>query len=128
MKALIIDDEPDFRTYLATILTEHGHEVTQARDGPEGLELAASLKPDLITLDVLMPDQSGIKVYRELRKDPDLQKIPIVLVTGVAKVAPAFQDFERFISSRRIPAPDGFLEKPIQPEALIELVDRLTSA
>ena len=66
-KILIIDDEPDFRTYLATIFTENGHEAIQGRDGPEGLELASREQPDMITLDVLMPDQSGIKVYRELR-------------------------------------------------------------
>ena len=125
MKILVIDDEPDIRTYLSVLFEENGHEVITASDGVDGLAQAKANKPDLITLDILMPEKSGIKLYRELRKSEELGEIPIVIVTGVATVAPAFHDFERFIKSRRIRGPDGYVEKPIQPEALLQLVGEL---
>lgn len=127
MKILVIDDEPDIQTYLTTIFQEHGHETVVASDGNEGLKQALAHKPDLITLDILMPDKSGIGLYRELRKAEALNSIPVVIITGVATVAPAFRDFERFIKSRRLRGPEGYLEKPITPEELMETVNKLTS-
>jgi len=122
MKILIIDDEPDIRTYLSVLFEENGHEVVTAADGVEGLAQATAEKPDLITLDILMPEKTGIKLYRELRKSEELSEIPIVIITGVATVAPAFRDFERFIKSRRLKGPDGYLEKPIQQEDLLRII------
>jgi CheY-like chemotaxis protein len=125
MKILVIDDEPDIRTYLSVLFEENGHEVVTAADGTEGLAQAKAQKPDLITLDILMPEKSGIKLYRELRKSEELGTIPIVIITGVATVAPAFHDFERFIKSRRIRGPDGYVEKPVQADDLVRLVGEL---
>jgi len=126
MKILVIDDEPDIRTFLTVLFEENGHEVVTAGDGDEGLAQANDEKPDLITLDILMPNKSGIKLYRELRKSEELGETPIVIVTGVADVAPAFRDFERFIKSRRIRGPDGYVEKPIQPEALLQVIGKFS--
>jgi len=82
-KILAIDDEPDERLYLATLLEDNGYATDTAEDGNEGMEKAKAAPPDLITLDISMPEKSGVRFYREIRKDPELAKIPIVIVTGV---------------------------------------------
>ena len=127
MKMLIIDDEPDIRTFLSVLFEENGFEVVTAGDGNEGLSMALAEKPDLVTLDVLMPEKTGIKLYRELRKTEPLKDIPIVIITGVAQVAPAFRDFKRFIQSRTIRGPDGYMEKPVNAEELVRLVRSILS-
>ncbi len=77
-------------------------------------------RPDLITLDITMPEMTGVKAYRKLKEDPDLRKIPVVIVTGVT------HDFKRFISTRdQVPPPEGYLEKPVKPEELLGEVRRL---
>ena len=66
-KILVVDDEADVRTFLSTVLKKHGYEVIMAHNGGEGLELAKKEKPDLITLDLMMPKQSGTDMYRKLQ-------------------------------------------------------------
>jgi CheY-like chemotaxis protein len=84
-------------------------------------KLKASL-PDLITLDVSMPEKSGVKLYREIKEDSRWKKIPIIIVTGVSG------DFQKFISTRRqVPPPEGYLSKPINQEEILELIRKLTS-
>jgi len=119
---LIIDDEPDVLTYLSTLLEDHGYATISAKDGEEALaKLKASL-PDLITLDISMPEKSGVKLYREIKEDPRWKKIPILIVTGVS------EDFQKFISTRRqVPPPEGYLSKPINQEEILELIRKLTS-
>jgi CheY-like chemotaxis protein len=119
---LIVDDEPDVLTYLSTLLEDHGYATILAKDGEEALaKLKASL-PDLITLDVSMPEKSGVKLYREIKEDPRWKKIPILIVTGVSG------DFQKFISTRRqVPPPEGYLSKPINQEEILELIRKLTS-
>ena len=119
---LIIDDEPDVLTYLSTLLEDHGYATILAKDGEEALtKLKASL-PDLITLDVSMPEKSGVKLYREIKEDPRWKKIPILIVTGVS------EDFRKFISTRRqVPPPEGYLSKPINQEEILELIRKLIS-
>jgi len=119
---LIIDDEPDVLTYLSTLLEDHGYATILAKDGVEALaKLKASL-PDLITLDVSMPEKSGVKLYREIKEDSRWKKIPIIIVTGVSG------DFQKFISTRQqVPPPEGYLSKPINQEEILELIRKLTS-
>ena len=119
---LSIDDEPDVLTYLSTLLEDHGYATISAKDGEEALaKLKASL-PDLITLDISMPEKSGVKLYREIKEDSRWKKIPIIIVTGVS------EDFQKFISTRRqVPPPEGYLSKPINQEEILELIRKLTS-
>ncbi len=119
-KILVVDDEPDVVTYLCAILKDAGYETLEASNGEEAMEAVLSKHPDLVTLDITMPEMTGVKTYRRLKEDEKLKKIPVVIVTGVA------HEFKRFISTReQVPAPEGYLEKPVEPEELLAEVKRL---
>ena len=119
-KVLIVDDEEDIRTYLATLIGDQGFQTVLAKDGEEAMQKLQEEAPDLITLDVSMPEKSGIKFFREIKTDDRWKHIPVIIVTGVS------EDFRNFISSRhRIPAPEGFVSKPISPEEILNLIRRL---
>jgi len=121
-KILIIDDEPDVLAYLSTLLEDHGYATVTAKDGVEALTKVKALRPDLITLDISMPEKSGVKFYREMREDASYQKIPIIIVTGIS------DDFKNFISTRKqVPPPEGYLSKPINQEEMLGLVKKLTA-
>jgi len=125
-KILIIDDEPNVVTYLETLLHDNGYDTISATDGEEGLEKARKENPDLISLDITMPKRSGVGLYRALRTDDELKKIPIVIVTGVTGYAGKPEEFEKFISTRKkVPPPDGFVAKPIEVDKLLELLAEL---
>jgi len=119
-KIIVIDDEPDIVTFLTLLLQDNGYATISAKDGQEGIEKINAEHPDLVLLDITMPEKSGVRCYREMRSDPGLQSIPVVIVTGVAK------EFKNFISTRRqVPPPDGFIAKPIDKKELLDLVARL---
>ena len=118
---LVVDDEPDIRTYLATLLADAGFSTRTAADGVEALALVRQARFDLITLDVTMPEKSGVRFYRDLKESAEWRSIPVIIVTGVSG------EFERFISTRKqVPAPEGYLRKPIEPTELVALARRLT--
>jgi CheY-like chemotaxis protein len=119
---LVVDDDPDARDFFITVLEDNGYETVPARDGNEALDRIQEKIPDLITLDVTMPEKSGVGVYRKLKETEEYQDIPVIIITGVS------DDFKQFISSRRkVPPPNGYLSKPIEPEELVRLVGELTS-
>ena len=120
-RILIVDDEQDIRTYLSTLLGDQGYETVQAKDGEEAMQKVQAGPLDLITLDISMPEKSGIKFFREMKTDDRWKNIPIIVVTGVS------EDFKKFISSRHhVPAPEGFVSKPINQEEILDLVRILT--
>jgi two-component system phosphate regulon response regulator PhoB len=134
-KILIVDDEPDVVTFVSAVLEENGHTSISAKDGVEGLELLRSEKPDLVLLDLMMPRKSGIAMFQELRKDPDLSNIPVVVVTGVSEVTGVdfrnfmykqpLRDEKKFVETTgltKYTIPDGYIEKPIDPDELIKVV------
>ena len=119
-KVLVVDDEPDVVTYLATVLRDHGYETLEASNGEEALQVVLRDKPDLVTLDITMPEMSGVRAYRVMKEDPALKRIPVIIVTGIS------HDFKQFISTRpQVPPPEGYLEKPVKPEDLLAEVKRL---
>jgi len=121
-KILIIDDEPDVLAYLSTLLEDHGYATTTAKNGVEALAKVKAVRPDLITLDVSMPEKSGVKFYREMKEAGEYQKIPIIIVTGIS------DDFKNFISTRKqVPPPEGYLSKPINQDEMLGLVKKLTA-
>jgi CheY-like chemotaxis protein len=119
-KILVVDDEPDARDYFVTVLEDNGYATVTAQDGNEALQLLEEEMPDLVTLDITMPEKSGVGVYRKLRETEAYKNIPVIIITGVS------DDFKQFISTRRqVPPPEGYLSKPIEPEQLLEKVAEL---
>ena len=114
---LVVDDDPGILVYLSTLFQDNGYATLTAKDGAEALEKIRDENPDLVTLDITMPEKSGVKFYREMKEDPERKSTPIIIVTGVT------HDFEKFISTRRqVPPPEGYLEKPVDRKKILELV------
>ena len=119
-KILIIDDEEDVLTYLAAFFADNGFYVISAPDGKQGVQKALLEKPDIITLDISMPEESGVKALRELQNNKTTKNIPIIIITGVAS------DFKRFITSRKqVHMPEGYFEKPVDRDLLLKSVNEL---
>jgi len=118
-KILIIDDEKDMRTYLATLFRKAGYETDTATNGEEGVELAEACHPDLITLDILMPKGSGVRAYRGLRTSAKTKDIPIVVLTGLTRLDDFFGDLGD------LPRPNAMVEKPIDRDAFLGTVEAL---
>jgi CheY-like chemotaxis protein len=127
-KILVIDDESDVVTYITTLLEENGYMTCSAMDGVEGMEKVKTENPDLICLDLLMPEKTGIKLYREIRKDAQFKNIPVIMITGFAAPEYPLIDFKRFISQRSIPPPEGYMEKPVDRQALLKAVQETLSS
>ena len=127
-KILILDDEPSVVTYLETLLQDNGYRTIAAADGEDGLKKARSEKPDLVTLDISMPEKSGIRFYREIKEDPQLANVPVVVVTAVTGYGGKPEEFQKFISTRKqVPPPEGFVAKPINRDELLDVIKRLLS-
>jgi len=119
-KILVIDDEPDMVTWLTTIFEDNGYSTISAGSGAEGFSKAKEEKPDLITLDVSMDQESGIKALRNLQETAETTNIPIIMVTGVSP------DIKRFITrNKKIEMPAAFLEKPVEPAELLKAAKEL---
>jgi CheY-like chemotaxis protein len=122
-KILIIDDEEDVITYLSTFFTDNGFETVSAMNGKEGFEKAKSEKPDIITLDVSMPEESGVKALRDLQNNESTKNTPIIMVTGVSI------DMKRFIETRKqVHPPEGYFEKPVDRSELLKKVQELVKS
>jgi CheY-like chemotaxis protein len=126
---LIVDDEPDIVSYLEMILQDNGFATLVAVDGNEALEAVRREKPDLVTLDISMPEASGTRFYKEVRTDPELKGIPIFIVTGVTGLGGDEHAYEKFISTRRlVPPPEGYFPKPIEREEFLKAVKALLNS
>jgi two-component system, cell cycle response regulator DivK len=113
---LVIEDN-ERNAYLVTfILEKHGYRVIQARDGKTGIELARSLKPDLILLDVQLPVMDGYAVARELTRNEESRVIPIVAVTSYAMMG----DRENILAAGCA----GYIEKPINPTTFMAEIEQ----
>ncbi len=119
-KILIVEDEPDVMTYLNAIYEDNGFDTVKATDGIEGFKLAKSEKPDLISLDIAMPNQTGVRTYREYKQDDELKDIPVVIITAVG------DDFRRYLNKLKgFQKPEGFMNKPIDETRLLKMVNNI---
>jgi len=115
-RILLIEDNEQNR-YLATFLLEkHGYEVVPATSGAAGIELAATVQPDLILLDIQLPEMDGYAVARALKRVPGIGETPIVAVTSYAMVG----DREKVLAA----GAHGYLEKPIDPDTFVAEIER----
>ncbi|KPK31466.1 MAG: hypothetical protein AMK69_00300 [Nitrospira bacterium SG8_3] len=137
-KILIVDDEPDIITFVSAVLEENGYTSLSAKDGVEGLDVLRKEKPDLVLLDLMMPKKSGIAMFQELRNDPNMSHIPVVVVTGVSEVTGVdfrnfmykqpLRDEKKFVETTgltKYTIPDGYIEKPIDPDELTKVVRKV---
>jgi len=125
-KVLNVDDDVDTRTFVSTVLEENGYIPILAKDGEEGMRRVNEERPDLIILDILMPKESGIKMYRELKTDLSLKDIPVVILSAISKRTflrsqMALTEF----GDETVPEPQAYLEKPVEPEDLAEIVNKI---
>ena len=119
-KILVVDDEPDVLKYLETIFLDNGFDVITATNGKECFVEANEEKPDLITLDISMPSESGVRAFRDLQENAETREIPVIIITGISN------EFKRFISTRKqVTPPIDYFEKPIDREALLESVRKI---
>ena len=117
---LVIEDEQDTASYLTTLFEDNGYDTLAAKDGQEGMQLAKGKNPDLITLDISMPEKSGLKALRELQEDGATTAIPVIIVTGVS------EDLKSFIDKQKnLKPPAGHISKPIDTQELLGQVKSL---
>ncbi len=115
--ALVVDDEIHIRRMVDVSLTQLGHEVYTAEDGTGALQLASQKHPDVIVLDVVLPDMDGFQVCQKLRADPDLHAVPIIFLTGKDQLPDKVQGF--------VIGGDDYLTKPFQLKELELRVEAL---
>ncbi len=118
-KVLVVDDDPDVRLFSITVLEENGYTPIEATNGEEGMQLLKKEQPDLVILDVLMPRESGIRLYRQMQTDSKLKNIPIIILSGITQKS--FSRSQKALTEfggEEIPEPKTYLEKPVEPEEL----------
>lgn len=116
-RILIVEDEADIVAYLAAFFSDNGYEAISAGDGREGFLRAKSERPDLITLDITMPNESGVRMFRDLQEDSDTARIPVIVITGISP------EFKRFLETRKhLRPPAGYFEKPIDRAAVLSRI------
>ena len=108
---LVVDDEPDISALVAYHLARESYRVRTASSGPEAIRAAEVERPDLIVLDLMLPGMSGLAVLEELRKRPEMQEIPVILLT-------ARKEEQDRIAGLRLGA-DDYVSKPFSPQELI---------
>jgi CheY-like chemotaxis protein len=118
MKILIVDDDPDTITFLSAWLEDHGYDTCSASDGERGLKSIASESPDLILLDVRMPNQTGLQLYRDIKLNKQWGDIPVIFISGVDEP----QYFDK--GSEPLPLPAAFISKPIDFKMLQNAIKR----
>jgi len=125
-KVLVVDDDPDVRLFSVTVLEEHGYTPLEASDGVEGLKTIRAEKPDLVILDIMMPRQSGIRLYRELKTDKSLKNIHVIVLSGIAKRT--FMRSQKALTEfggAEVPEPEVYLEKPVEAEDLADTIKKV---
>ena len=123
---MIIDDEQDVVTYLVAVLENNNYVPYSADSVRRGLQMLEEVKPDLICLDIMMPKESGISMYIQLKQDQALKNIPIMIISGVEQVGEF--DFRSYVPDKSIPPPVCFMEKPIDVEKYIQTIGELMSS
>ena len=123
-KILLIDDDPDLLNAVRMILESKNYNVAMAFGGIEGLEKAKTENHDLIVLDVMMPDKDGYSVCKELKSNPELSRIPVILLTAVV----SHISTTRFTQQMGMETEaDDYIDKPVEPNVLVKRIETLLS-
>ena len=120
---LVVDDEMDMRTFITTLLETSGYRPIVATNGEEGIRKAREHKPAVIILDVMMPKEGGVQMYRELKTDEQLKGIPVIMLSAIAKKT--FFHSQKMLNTYRgqmVPEPEAYIEKPPETEQLLKVL------
>ena len=116
-KVLIVDDEPNIVLSVEFLMQREGHEVVTARDGQEAMDVLAAARPDLMILDVMMPRKNGFEVCAEVRTDPEMSGMPILMLTAKGREA----EMKKGLSL----GADAYITKPFSTHDLVTKVNEL---
>ena len=125
-KVLVVDDDPDVRLFTQTVLEENGYTPIMTTNGEEGEEAVKTQSPDLVILDVLMPRESGIRLYRKIKTNKKFKDLPVIMLSGIAE--------KSFLRSQKVltefggdpvPEPEEYLEKPVDGDVLAAAVKKV---
>ncbi len=117
-RVVTVEDEPEMIDLIKLILTRKGFEVIGANGGAEGLKIIRELKPDLILLDLMMPELDGWQVYQQIKSDDETKDIPVIVVTAKA------QDIDKVLGLH-IAKVDDYISKPFSLQELVDRVDKV---
>lgn len=118
-KILVVDDDPEIRQFLAIIMQDTSWEVLFADGAATGLQLAAERNPDLILLDIFMPEMDGLEVLQHLRREPATEKVPVLILTAADK--------EDQLDKAVARGANDYLTKPVNIIRLYKTIDKLLS-
>ncbi|MCC6402532.1 MAG: response regulator [Fimbriimonadaceae bacterium] len=117
LKILVCDDERHIVRLIQVNLEKQGYQVVTAYDGKEGLEKVKAEKPDLLVLDVMMPYMDGFEVLKTLRREPETESLPVIMLTAKAQDKDVFEGYHY--------GADMYLTKPFNPMELVSFVKRI---
>lgn len=120
-KILLVDDDPDFVEATKAVLESRPYEVITALGGEEGLKKAREEKPDLVLLDIIMPDIDGFQVCQQLKKDPQLSQIPVIMITSFSE---KYMESSIGVSQGLSLEAEDFIDKPVAPAELLIRVEK----
>lgn len=121
VRLVCIEDEPDMIDLVRLILSREGYEVIGVAGGAKGLETVENLKPDLVLLDLMMPDMDGWEVYQRMKANPNTKHIPVIVVTARA------QSIDRVLGLH-IAKVDDYITKPFGPAELLTSIERVLAS
>ena len=125
-KVLVVDDDVDVRKVVSKLVEKSGYEAIEAKNGVEGMGKVREDKPDLIILDMLMPKESGIRMYHELKTEEPLKDIPVIVLSAIPKKS--FLRSQKVLdefAGQSVPEPEAYIEKPEEPEELVALMKKI---
>jgi CheY-like chemotaxis protein len=121
LKVLIIDDEPDVVTYLAAILEKGGHRAHVAPDGRKGFEVCKAVRPDVVCIDIMMPEETGLSLYRRIRSDDEVGDTPVIFVSALR---PEAAHIDAAACNGGSSEREWYVEKPPDVEVFLDLVHK----
>ena len=135
--ALVVDDDPDAVVFMTTILEKNGFKTYSANNGKVAFERVKEQKPDIVFLDLMMPEESGMQFIHDVKKNENYKNIPIIIVSGASEETGV--DMKELLFDEAViemkkeqlgidTKPDGLVEKPVNPEELIATVTKVLSS
>jgi CheY-like chemotaxis protein len=120
----IVDDEEDITTFLRVALEDHGYRVLAVNDARDALDRLAVAQPDVVLLDLLMPQVTGVSLYARIVGHPRLKQVPVVILSGLARR----EEHVAFFRQDGVPLPAAFVDKPVDVDEVLATIRRVTTA